>query len=42
MKITIPDHAFEWMGIPVTDKLYPGKVIEINVEPMDGTLITLI
>ncbi len=42
IKITIPDHAFEWMGIPVTDKLYPGKVIEINVEPMDGTLITLI
>ncbi|MBE6233175.1 MAG: alpha-amylase [Bacteroidales bacterium] len=42
MEITIPDHAFEWMGIPVSDKLYPGKKIEIDVEPMDGTLITLI
>ena len=42
MEITIPDHAFEWMGIPVSNKLYPGKKIEIDVEPMDGTLITLI
>ena len=39
--ITIPEHAFEWMGIPETDQLYPGKVIEITVPPMDGTIISL-
>ena len=42
MNIVIPDHAFEWMGIPVTSDLYPGKTIEIKVGPMNGTLIQLI
>lgn len=42
MKIHLPDHAFEWMGIPVTSDLYPGKTIEIKVGPMDGTVIQLI
>lgn len=42
MKITIPDHAFEWMGIPVTEDFYPGKVIEVSVKPMSGTIMTLI
>ena len=42
MNITIPDHAFEWMGIPVSDDLYPGKVIEVTVKPMNGTILTLI
>ena len=42
MKITIPDHAFEWMGIPVTEDFYPGKVIEVSVKPMNGTIMTLI
>ena len=36
MKLIIPQHAFEWMGIPVTDHLYPGKIIEIKVPPMSG------
>ena len=27
MKITIPEHAFEWMEIPSNDQLYPGKII---------------
>ena len=42
MKIHLPDHAFEWMGIPITADLYPGKTIEIKVAPMDGTIIQLI
>lgn len=42
MKITIPAHAFEWMGIPVTEDMHPGKVIEVKVPPMDGTIIRLV
>ena len=42
MKLTIPEHAFEWMGIPVTEELHPGKVIEVKVPAMDGVVITLI
>lgn len=42
MKITIPDHAFEWMGIPVTADMYPGKLLEITIPPMDGVIVQLI
>ena len=42
MKITIPEHAFEWMGIPITEALHPGSVSEITVPPMDGAIIQLI
>lgn len=42
MKITIPDHAFEWMGIPVTESMHPGKIIEVTVPPFDGEIITLV
>ena len=42
MEIMIPDHAFEWMGIPVTEDLYPGKKISISIAPMDAKIITLI
>lgn len=42
MKIVIPHHAFEWMGIPTSDTLYPGKELEITVPPMDGCIIQLI
>lgn len=42
MKITIPEHAFEWMGIPVTEALHPGSVTEITVPPMDGAIIQLV
>ena len=42
IKLTIPAHAFEWMEIPVTEDLYPGKVIEITVPPMDAAKIVLI
>lgn len=42
INISIPEHAFDWMGIPVSDDLYPGKVISVNVAPMDAKIITLI
>ena len=42
MKLTIPEHAFEWMGIPINEELHPGKVIEVNVPSMDGAVIRLI
>jgi hypothetical protein len=42
MKPTIPEHAFEWMGIPITQDMHPGIVIEVTVPAMDGSVITLI
>ena len=42
MKLVIPEHAFEWMGIPITEKMYPGKVINVKVPSMDGTVIQLV
>ena len=42
MKIVIPEHAFEWMEIPVNEDLYPGKEISITIPPMDAKTITLI
>ena len=42
MKITIPEHAFEWMGIPVTDELYPGKIIEFTVPSKGGKIVQLL
>jgi hypothetical protein len=42
MKLTIPEHAFEWMEIPVTEDLYPGKIIDVTVQPMDAVKIVLI
>ena len=42
INISIPEHAFEWMGIPINDDLYPGKIISVNVGPMDAKIITLI
>ena len=42
MKITIPEHAFEWMGMPVSESFYPGTQISIKVGPMDAKILTLI
>ena len=42
MKLIIPEHAFEWMEIPVTDDLYPGKIIEVVIPPYDAVKIVLI
>ena len=42
MQIVIPEHAFEWMEIPVSEDLYPGKEITITVPPFDAKILTLI
>lgn len=42
MKIFIPEHAFDWMDIPVTEEMYPGKVIEVVVPAYDSVKIALI
>lgn len=42
MKIVIPEHAFEWMGIPITEDMYPGKEISATVPAFDATIITLV
>ena len=42
MKITIPQHAFEWMEIPVTDSFHPGSTIEVSVPSMDGVIIQVV
>ena len=42
MNITIPSHAFEWMGIPVTESVYPGSVIEMTVPPMDAAVLQIV
>ena len=42
MKISIPEHAFDWMGIPITDSLHPGTEIELTVPAHDGIILTLV
>ena len=42
MKIIIPEHAFEWMGIPISSDLYPGKTIEISVPAGGGKILEII
>lgn len=42
MKISLPLHAFEWMEIPQTDGLNQNTVINVEVAPFGGTIITLI
>ena len=42
MKISIPEHAFEWMGIPITEALHPGTEIEITVPAYDGIILNLV
>ena len=42
MKLRIPEHAFEWMGIPITDKLNTNTEIEVSVPAFSGTIINLI
>lgn len=42
MQIKIPQHAFDWMEIPVTEEMNPDRIIEVEVAPMDGKVITLI
>ena len=42
MKLVIPKHAFDWMGIPATSELYPGKTIEVSIPPMNGVILRLV
>lgn len=42
MKILIPEHAFDWMGIPITETFHPGSIIEVKVPPMDGVIIKIV
>ena len=42
MKLVIPQHAFEWMGIPESEELHPESIIEVRVPSMDGVVIQLI
>ena len=42
MKLSIPQHAFDWMQIPQTDTLNKGTVINVTVPPMDGVILQLI
>ena len=41
MKISIPEHAFEWLGIPQTDEIHPGKPIEIEVPAHGGNILSI-
>lgn len=41
MELTIPQHAFEWLELPVTDMLNPGTRIRVNVPAMDGAIFKL-
>ena len=41
IRLTIPEHAFEWMEIPVTEELYPGKIIEVDIAPYDALRVML-
>ncbi len=36
LKLVIPQHAFEWMELPVSEDFHPGSSIEITVPPKDG------
>ena len=42
IRLTIPEHAFEWMEIPVSENLYPGKIIDVDIAPYDAVKIVLI
>ena len=42
MKLSIPQHAFEWMEIPQTESLNVGSVISVTVPPMDGVILQLV
>ena len=42
IKLRIPEHAFEWMGIPVTESLNTNTEIEVNVPAFSGSIITLV
>ena len=42
MELMIPEHAFDWLGMPMTEDLNPQKHIKVTVPPMDGIMIRLL
>ena len=42
IKLSIPEHAFEWMEIPQTASLNTRTLINVTVPPMDGAILQLI
>ena len=42
MKLSIPQHAFEWMEIPQTESLNVSSVLTVTVPPMDGVILQLV
>lgn len=41
MKIRIPEHAFEWLGMPFSEELNPERTLRVRVPAMDGVVIRL-
>lgn len=41
MELTIPEHAFEWLELPITNMLNPQTKIRLNVPAMDGVMFKL-
>ena len=41
MQISIPAHAFDWLGIPHTEELNPNKKLDIAVPAHGGSVITI-
>ena len=42
MQLSIPAHAFVWLGIPQTEELNPDKKLVVTVPAHSGTTITLV
>ena len=42
MELMIPEHAFEWLGMPMSDDLNPQKHIRLTVSAMNGVMIRLL
>ena len=41
MEIRIPAHAFDWLGMPVTESLNPDTSLRVHVPAMDGVIVRL-
>ncbi len=42
MKLTIPQHAFDWMQLPVSEDFHPDSTVEVSVPAFGAERITLI
>lgn len=42
MNLQIPEHAFEWMEIEISENLNPSTGIQVSVHAMDARILTLI